>query len=161
MSGFCPETANIWRLIGNIIYVIRIVIPILIVLLGTIDLGKAVIAGEDKKIKEAQKAFITRIIYGIAIFFVFTIVEIVFGLLGVDLDKGNAKVCWQCATKPNGEECMYYAQNDYWADDDGTYNDEENDNNKYNNNDNDSGDANKSNDSTKNNSKVVPKKEEA
>ena len=159
MSGFCPETANVWRLIGNIIYVIRIVIPILIVLLGTIDLGKAVIAGEDKKIKEAQKAFITRIIYGIAIFFVFTIVEIVFGLLGVDLDKGNAKVCWQCATKPNSEDCMYYAQNDYMTGDNDTYDNENNSDNYNNNNNNNSG--NNNNNSSSNDNRVAPKKDSA
>lgn len=103
--NFCAQTAGIWKLVGEVIYIIRIGIPIIVVLLGTLDLGKAVIAGEDKKIKEAQKAFIRRLIYGVAIFFVFTIVKMVFGLLNVDLDKGDNKICWQCASKPHARIC--------------------------------------------------------
>ena len=109
-GAFCQETAGIWRFVGYIIYIIRIAIPIIIILLGTLDLGKAVIAGEDKKIKDAQKAFIMRIVYGVAIFFVFPIVETVFSLLGADIKSGNAKVCYTCAKKPNGEVCRAYLE---------------------------------------------------
>ena len=116
VSTFCSGTARIWRFIGYIIYVIRIAIPIIIILLGTIDLGKAVIAGEDKKVKEAQKSFVMRIIYGVAVFFVFPIVEIIFSLLGVDTSNGNAKVCWDCATKPNNKVCARYIDEIYEAD---------------------------------------------
>lgn len=109
-TNFCANTAGIWKLIGELVYIIRIAIPIIVVLLGTLDLGKAVIAGEDKKIKEAQKAFITRLIYGVAIFFVFPIVKMVFGLLNVDLDRGDNKICWQCASKPHTRSCIEYAE---------------------------------------------------
>ena len=51
MNTFCADTANMWKFVGDIIYVVRIVIPVIIILLGTLDLGKAVMAGEDKKIK--------------------------------------------------------------------------------------------------------------
>ncbi|MGN0993039.1 MAG: hypothetical protein ACI4PE_03880, partial [Bacilli bacterium] len=98
MDSFCADSASIWKFIGEIVYIIRIVIPVIIILLGTIDLGKAVMAGEDKKIKEAQKAFIKRLIYGVAVFFIFTFVKIVFGLLGVETDQGDTKICWDCAT---------------------------------------------------------------
>lgn len=109
-TNFCANTAGIWKLIGEIIYIIRIAIPIIVVLLGTLDLGKAVIAGEDKKIKDAQKAFIRRLIYGVAIFFVFPIVKMVFGLLNVDLDQGDNKICWQCSSKPHTRSCVEYAE---------------------------------------------------
>lgn len=109
MKTFCADTAGIWRVIGYLIYIIRIAIPIIIVLLGTLDLGKAVIAGEDKKIKDAQKSFILRLIYGIAIFFVFTIVKVIFGILGVNTDSGDPKICWDCATKPNNKVCTRYS----------------------------------------------------
>ncbi len=92
-SQFCKDTQEIWQLIGTIIQIIRIAIPILIVLLGTIDLGKAVVAGDDKKIKEAQGMLIRRIIYGVAIFFVVVIVQTIFGTLG-KRDTTNG-VCWE------------------------------------------------------------------
>lgn len=117
MNGFCAETAGIWKVVGFVIYIIRIAIPIIIILLGTLDLGKAVIAGEDKKIKESQKSFLLRLIYGIAIFFVFNIVYVIFGLLGLDLDDGPPRVCWICATKPNGSECGSYVKTVGFTDD--------------------------------------------
>ena len=82
ISDFCTRSYPVWELIGNIVLVLRIAIPIIIVLLGTIDLGKAVIAGEDKQIKEAQHMFLRRLIYGIAVFFVIFLVQAVFRLLG-------------------------------------------------------------------------------
>ena len=110
MDTFCANTATIWRFVGEIIYIIRIVIPVIIILLGTLDLGKAVMSGEEKTVKEAQKNFIKRLIYGVAIFFIFVIVQVIFGLLGVETDKGDTKVCWDCATKPHNKSCIQYVK---------------------------------------------------
>ena len=110
MDTFCLDSVGIWRFMGEIIYIIRIVVPIIIVLLGTIDLGKAVMSGEEKTVKESQKSFIKRLIYGVAIFFIFIIVEVIFGLLGVETDKGDTKVCWDCATKPHNKSCISYVK---------------------------------------------------
>ena len=110
MNTFCADSVNIWRFIGEIIYIIRIIVPVLIVLLGTIDLGKAVMSGEEKTVKEAQKNFIKRLIYGVAIFFIFTFVKIIFGLLGVETDEGDTKICWDCATSPHNKSCLEYVE---------------------------------------------------
>lgn len=119
--NFCAETAGAWKFIGEVIFVIRIIIPILIILLGTIDLGKAVLAGEEKVIKEAQKSFIRRLIYGVAIFFVFAIVKVVFSLLGLNLDQGDNKICWECATKPHSQVCQSYVEDAEVFKDNGGY----------------------------------------
>jgi surface polysaccharide O-acyltransferase-like enzyme len=94
-NAFCRDTYDIWALIGTIIKIIRIAIPILIVLLGTIDLGKAVLAGDDKKIKEAQGMLVRRIIYGVAVFFVLVIVQTIFGTLGKRNTADDSSLCWQ------------------------------------------------------------------
>ena len=79
---FCADSKEIWLLIGQIVKILQIAIPIIIILLGTIDLGKAVMAGKDDEIKSAQKMFLKRLIYGVAVFFVVMIVRSVFGVLG-------------------------------------------------------------------------------
>ena len=66
---FCQDSAEIWKLIGQVINIFKIVIPIIIVLLAMVDLGKAVMAGEEKEIKTAQKMLIKRLVYGVVIFF--------------------------------------------------------------------------------------------
>ena len=72
-ATFCEDTVAIWKLIGLVINILKIAIPIIIVLMAMIDLGKAVMAGEDKEIKAAQKMLIKRLIYGVVIFFVVTL----------------------------------------------------------------------------------------
>ena len=108
LADFCAETKNVWILIGKVIRIILIVIPIIIVLMGTFDLGKAVMAGEDKEIKEAQKMFIKRLVYGVIIFFIPYLVAGVYSLYdgmsteGGDTNEGT-NLCWKCAIK--GGKC--------------------------------------------------------
>ena len=95
--------ATLWPLVSliknGIIPLIQVGIPIILIILGMIDLGKAVVASKEDEIKSAQKLLIKRAIYAIAIFFVVLIVQLVFGLLssaGSDYgDQGNNWLdCW-------------------------------------------------------------------
>ena len=56
-----------------------------------LDLGKAVMAGEEKQIKEAQSNAVKRIIVGIIIMFVPTIVNLILDLMGKGLDTCGIK----------------------------------------------------------------------
>lgn len=103
MVTFCDKSYEIWQLVGHIVNIFKIVIPIIIVLLAMVDLGKAVMAGEEKEIKTAQKMLIKRLIYGVVIFFVVTLVQTAFGLLGTR-DTTNGR-CWACAIDPTGASC--------------------------------------------------------
>ena len=81
--------------------IIQIGIPILLILMGTIDLGKAVLSSDDKEIKGATSKLIKRAIAAIAVFFVATIVGLVMGMFGkTDLDPGETgytdwSTCWR------------------------------------------------------------------
>lgn len=68
---------NIMRLVRLIIRVIQIAVPIGLILFGTMDMAKAVIAGDEKKMKEAQKPFVKRIISAIIVFLIPFIVNLV------------------------------------------------------------------------------------
>ena len=98
VESFCSETVEIWKLIGNVIWIIQLLIPIALVLWGLIDLGKAVLAGDEKERKEATSTLLKRFLYGILVFFIFAIVKGVVKLV----DRGdtlNSK-CWQCVASP-------------------------------------------------------------
>lgn len=81
--------------------IIQIGIPIILIILGTVDLGKAVISSDDKEVKAAQGRLIKRILYAVVIFFVVTIVTVVFNLLGnadsEDVTVGDWRACWTAA----------------------------------------------------------------
>lgn len=93
----CNDLAPLIRLLKNgVIPLIQIGIPILLIIFGMIDLGKAVIASKEDEIKNAQKMLIKRAIYAVAIFFVVLIVQVVFGLLTTtgDSNIGEAGTSW-------------------------------------------------------------------
>ncbi len=60
---------------------IKIAVPIGLIIYGMVDLGKAVMASDEKKIKEAQSLFIKRIVAAVLVFFIVAIVQLVFGVL--------------------------------------------------------------------------------
>lgn len=93
----CDALMPFIRLIRDgIIPLIQIGIPIILILLGMFDLGKAVMASKEDEIKLAQKLLIKRCIYAVAIFFVVFIVQLVFGLIDNSGDYGqeNWITCW-------------------------------------------------------------------
>ena len=68
----CEDIQVVVSLIKAVVQVFQIVIPILLILFGLIDLGKAVIASKEDEMKKAQNNLIKRVIYAIAVFLVVT-----------------------------------------------------------------------------------------
>lgn len=99
----CNGIGPVVRLVRDGVFpIIQIGIPILLILFGTIDLGKAVIANDDKAIKGATSSLIKRAIAAIAVFFVPFLVSVVFGWIGnatnengeAVASQGNWFKCW-------------------------------------------------------------------
>ncbi len=96
--NFCAKTKDIWVVVGKILGVFKIVIPLLIIIFGCIDLGKAVVASKDDEIKKAMKQLAMRAIAGIAIWFVPTLVGLVFSLVDATSDA-DYEQCATCVSK--------------------------------------------------------------
>lgn len=58
--NFCYKTASVWLFIGKLLFILKILIPIAIIVLGSIDLGKAVISSDVKSIKTASNQAIKK-----------------------------------------------------------------------------------------------------
>lgn len=76
-----------------IVTLIKIGIPVILIVLGMIDLGKAVMAQKEDEIKKSQMMFVKRLISAALVFFVVVIVQLVFNLVA----KSEAKV-WDCVS---------------------------------------------------------------
>lgn len=101
LKSICTEIAPLIMLAKTIIHIIKIVIPIMLILLAMLDLGKMVVASKEDEIKKHQKLLIKRFIYAVLVFFVGTIVQIVFGLFdgvgnGIEEDAAKWSECWKC-----------------------------------------------------------------
>ena len=82
------------KLVTTGINVIKIVVPILLIIYGMLDLGKAVMAQKEDEIKKGQQTFIKRLVAAAIVFLVVFIVQIVFNL--VANDSGNIWGCVDC-----------------------------------------------------------------
>ena len=81
-------------IISTVITVIKIAVPILLIIFGMLDLGKAVVASKEDEIKKGQQLFIKRAISAIIVFFVIQIVQIIVRFIsGNDATVAN---CFNC-----------------------------------------------------------------
>ena len=107
--SFCTDLAPIWQIIGWVLWVFKIAIPIIIIIFGMIDLGKAVVASKDDEIKKSVKSLVMRAIAGVIIFFIPTLVGAIFSLVGEFRDdaayKAEYEICKECITHPGDTAC--------------------------------------------------------
>ena len=87
-----PESAPIWNVVGTVINIIWIGVPILLIVLGSIDLGRAVISSKEDEVKKAKKSLINRFIYAVLVFCVVWIVGIIMNLISGIGVTGNDNV---------------------------------------------------------------------
>ena len=103
VSSFCAEAAGILQLVGWILTIFKIAIPVLVIVYGIFDFGKAVTAAKDEEIKKAVKSLMWRAIAGVIIFFVPTIVMWVFRAVSTYRSMENSvnfKNCETCVLRP-------------------------------------------------------------
>ena len=105
-AGFCAQTANFWQLIGLFLLIFKIVMPVILIVIGVITLGKAVISSDEKDAKNGFTSMIKKFIIAVIIFFLPTIISTMFGIVKdfkiVEKDYG---VCNKCITNPKGDYC--------------------------------------------------------
>ncbi len=105
-SNLCNRNSvkGTFRSIGWAIFVAKIAVPIIIIVLGSIDFGKAVIANKDDEIKKSAKSLIIRVIAGFVIFLLPTILNFAIKFIGgekvYDEQNGSFGYCTYCMLNP-------------------------------------------------------------
>ena len=74
------ELIKVIKMVINFIY---IGVPILLIIWGMLDLGKAVIQQKEDDIKKSQNTFFKRLIAAAIVFFVVVIVKFVVGIMPI------------------------------------------------------------------------------
>ena len=81
-------------LVSTAILIIKIVVPILLIIFGMLDLGKAVVASKEDEIKKGQQTFLKRVVSAVIVFFVIQIVQLLIGFIS-NRDQ-NISRCFNC-----------------------------------------------------------------
>jgi len=94
-TGICSnkDMLTIIGVIKKIILILQIIIPIALILFGSIDMFKAVVAQSDSDIKQAQGLLLKRFIYAVVVFLVFILVRLVMSIVGSE----EWRACWDNA----------------------------------------------------------------
>lgn len=87
---FSPELREI---INQVMNIVRIAIPLLLIGLITLDFAKATFAADDKAIAKSKKNAITRIIIAVVIFFVPTILNLIFDIANDIWANAHYEIC--------------------------------------------------------------------
>lgn len=104
---FCKgPVQGVFTTLGWVLFAVKIIIPIMLIIFGSIDVGKAVIASKDDEIKKSIKSLAMRTIAGIIVFFVPTILNFAVKLIdNSDVYKGTFWDCTKCMLDPINNVC--------------------------------------------------------
>lgn len=89
------------KFIGNLLLIAKILVPIILIVMGSIDFSKAVMSSNPDALQKSIKMFITRILAGVAIFFLPTVVRFLFQ--GIMKNASHYQNCSTCIFTPS--EC--------------------------------------------------------
>lgn len=103
-SAYCGKLKEPLKFVGNIVVILKILIPIIIIFFGILDFIKALTASKDDEIRKAGKSLAFRCLSGVVIFLLPTLVSVVFSLVDSWADiKGEFNACQKCVL--NVKEC--------------------------------------------------------
>lgn len=97
MGEICDGLGPILRLVGIALKLIQYAVPILLIVIGSIDFAKATIGKDEKEIKEAQGKFLKRGIVALCVFLIVPIVNVLMSLVVTD---DGYQDCLKCVKKP-------------------------------------------------------------
>lgn len=102
LEGICAmkQMTPIFNIVGFIVKAIWIGVPILLIIFGSIDLGKAVIASKEDEVKKAWKAFGRRFLVAVGVFAVVWAVGAAF-----DLASGFGEGAMEGYNEESWREC--------------------------------------------------------
>ena len=91
-----PGLNQILTVVGWVIFGIKIIAPIVLLIVGMIDMTKAIAGKDEDTIKKAQKALGKKAIAAVVVFLIATMVGIVMSLVG----GKEYKKCTTCINAP-------------------------------------------------------------
>lgn len=101
--GLCEQNGVLmsFKILGIILNVLKIVVPILLIVLGSVDFFKAVLVGKDEAIKKSAKSLGRRFVAAVVVFLIPTLVGTLLGML-VDTSETEKefKACIDCVFNP-------------------------------------------------------------
>ena len=94
-DGILTDIPTLFPKVVSIIYtVMQIAIPVVLVIMGSLDLMKGITAGKEDEMKKGQQMFVKRLVVAVLIFVVVVIVKFLISVIADSTD--NIVECIDC-----------------------------------------------------------------
>ncbi len=106
LTSLCDQESALrtFKIVYIFLSIIRILVPVLIIIIGTKDMMNVALSGKDEEMKATAKQLVKRIIAGLIVFLIPNMVDTIFGLYeGYEKNPTEFASCSVCLT--NGKEC--------------------------------------------------------
>ncbi len=101
IGTFCSKTAGLLQYVGYALTIFKIAIPLIIIIFGMMDFGKAVVSEKDEDVKKQAVKLLRRAIAGVIIFFIPTLVIWIFETVNdYSSEAGQFNTCKECLLHP-------------------------------------------------------------
>lgn len=108
---FCIETSNAWRIGGYLVMALKILVPVALIVMLSVDLAKGAFSDNADNSKMIS-LIVKRIIAAIVIFMIPTILNLTINLLDDINDvKSDYTNCTECMLNPTGDRCKSLSRN--------------------------------------------------
>ena len=96
------KSLKVFQVVGYLILIAKIIAPIILIILGSITFAKAALSNDDKAMMDAAVMFGKKVLIGLIIFFVPTILDFGLSLIsGVSDTMQKFEPCTKCIFSPN------------------------------------------------------------
>ena len=96
-----PAMINVMHIVGIVVWGLKIAVPIILIVIGMVELGTAIAKKGDDEVKKAQKDLVKKAVIAVIVFLVPTLVTLIMTVISQD----DWKACWKCVNSPNTAEC--------------------------------------------------------
>ena len=104
-DDLCSAIKPFMTLLGYVIMGIKIIVPIILIVIGMIELAKAIVEQDEGKIKKAQNALIKKIIVAVCVYLVISVVNLVISLINPGWDKSCNEAIKCALSDPFDDYC--------------------------------------------------------
>lgn len=102
---------GVFTTVGWFFFIVKILVPVILIVFGTIDVSKAVVSSKEDEIKKSIHTLVIRAIAGVIVFFIPTVLNSIVSVIGNGAEdiyngrKGQFVNCTKCMLKPNQPNC--------------------------------------------------------
>lgn len=83
LLGDSDEPDSVAWLIAKILDYLRLLAPLMVLVLSSLDFAKAILTSDDESLKKAQSNLITRLILAVLLFVLPTLIEVILDIFGI------------------------------------------------------------------------------